>query len=716
MQSVASTSGCHYSGMAAARVWPAARALEKAIARHVLPLRISRGVSAPSLPPTFHTSSLPQPSCHHSLFSTTFIPPNLWSSASSSPLLPSLSRRPLSVAAVASTVQESVAEAPQHVPKKPDGPPERERVELPTNDSSETLLKIRHTSAHVMAMAVQKLFPGTQVTIGPWIEKGFYYDFDTKEPITDKDLKKIKKEMARIISKKLPLTREEVTREEARRRIEEIQEPYKLEILDGIKTEPITIYKIGEDWWDLCAGPHVEHTGQLPVKAIELETVAGAYWRGDENRQQLQRIYGTAWENEAQLAEYVYRTEQARLRDHRKLGQELKLFSIQDETGSGLVFWHPKGAMIRSIIEQYWKQQHLRNGYELLSTPHVAKLELWKTSGHFDFYKENMFDQMAVEDEKYQLKPMNCPCHIAIYKDSLHSYRELPIRWAELGTVYRYEKSGTMHGLFRVRGFTQDDAHIFCLPSQIADEILGVLDLTEAILRQFDFTKFEVNLSTRPEKAVGSDGIWERATTALREALDRKGWEYGIDEGGGAFYGPKIDIKIEDAIGRRWQCSTIQVDFNLPERFQMEYQDADGERKRPIMIHRAIFGSLERFFGVLIENYAGDFPLWLAPVQARVLPITDSQVEYAHRVARQLKAHDIRVEVVSGERLPKLVRNANADKIPLQLVVGKQEEEHGSVAITARGPNGDRKLGEVDVAELAERLKVAEAAKKRWFD
>ncbi|KAG5551616.1 hypothetical protein RHGRI_009884 [Rhododendron griersonianum] len=414
-----------------------------------------------------------------------------------------------------------------------------EKIVLPTNESSEKLLRIRHTCAHVMAMAVQKIFPDAKVTIGPWIENGFYYDFDM-EPLTDKDLKRIKKEMDRIIGRNLPLIREEVSRDEAQKRIMAVNEPYKMEILESIKEDPITIYHIGNDWWDLCAGPHVESTGTIDRKAVELESVAGAYWRGDTNKPMLQRIYGTAWENEKQLEAYLHFKEEAKRRDHRRLGQDLDLFSIQ-------------GAIVRHIIEDTWKKIHMDHGYDLLYTPHVARADLWKISGHLDFYKENMYDQMKIEEELYQLRPMNCPYHILVYKRKLHSYRDFPIRVAELGTVYRYELSGSLHGLFR------DDAHIFCLEDQIKDEIRGVLDLTEEILLQFGFSKYEVNLSTRPEKAVGGDDIWEKATSALKDALDDKGWNYQVDDGGGAFYGPKIDLKIEDALGRKWQCSTIQA-------------------------------------------------------------------------------------------------------------------------------------------------------------
>ncbi|KAL3754404.1 hypothetical protein ACJRO7_001610 [Eucalyptus globulus] len=556
-----------------------------------------------------------------------------------------------------------------------------------------------------MAMAVQKLFPDSKVTIGPWIDNGFYYDFDM-EPLTDKDLKRIKKEMDRIIGKNLPLVREEVSKDEAQRRITAMNEPYKMEILESIKEEPITIYHIGNEWWDLCAGPHVESTRNINRKAVELESLAGAYWRGDEKRQMLQRIYGTAWENEEQLKAYLHFKEEAKRRDHRRIGQDLDLdlFSIQEEAGGGLVFWHPKGAIIRHIIEDSWKRIHMEHGYDLLYTPHVARAHLWKTSGHLDFYKENMYDQMNIEDDLYQLRPMNCPYHILVCKRKLHSYRDFPIKVAELGTVYRYELSGSLHGLFRVRGFTQDDAHIFCLEDQIRGEIKGVLDLTERILLQFGFSKYEVNLSTRPEKAVGDDDIWDKATTALREALDDKGWSYQIDEGGGAFYGPKIDLKIEDALGRKWQCSTIQVDFNLPQRFDITYVDSNLEKKRPIMIHRVVLGSLERFFGVLIEHYAGDFPLWLSPIQARILPVTDNQLDLCNEVTRKLKKNEVRAEVCHGERLPKLIRNAEKQKIQLMAVVGPKEVETGTVTVRSRFGG---ELGSITIDDFIYRITKA---------
>ncbi|MEG4282141.1 threonine--tRNA ligase [Microcoleus sp. A006_D1] len=598
---------------------------------------------------------------------------------------------------------------------------------------SQGLQRTRHTCAHILAMAVQTLFRETKVTIGPTTDNGFYYDFDRKQAFTPEDLSKIEAEMRRIIQANLPVIREVVEREQIRAEIAQSGEPYKLEILDSIpECETITRYFIGSPdagklsdaivnlepsliepialppnkyWWDLCAGPHLNFTSEINPDAFALESVAGAYWRGDETKQQLQRIYGTAWETAEQLQAYLQQKAEAKLRDHRKLGQELKLFSIQEDAGGGLVFWHPHGAAIRYVIEDYWRKAHLDADYQLLYTPHVANLDLWKTSGHFDFYKESMFDSMEVEEQAYQIKPMNCPFHVLTYKHELHSYRELPLRWAELGTVYRYERSGALHGLMRVRGFTQDDAHIFCLPDQITAEILGVLNLTERILSDFGFKNYEVNLSTRPAKSVGTDEVWDLATAALIEALDAKGWDYVTDEGGGAFYGPKIDIKIQDAIGRLWQCSTIQVDFNLPERFDMQYVAADGSRQRPIMIHRAIFGSLERFFGILIENYAGDFPLWLAPIQVRLLPVTEDQREYAESVMNTLRKAGFRVEIDrSRDRLGKQIRNAEIEKIPVVAVLGKKEVAEQTLSVRIR-KQGD--IGALTMADLQNRLQLA---------
>ena len=577
-------------------------------------------------------------------------------------------------------------------------------VVLPKTSESEKLLKIRHSMSHVMAMAVQKLFPKAQVTIGPWTETGFYYDFDNPEPFTEDDLKAIKKEMGKIIGRKLPLERIEVSRDEAQKRIQAQNEPYKLEILERLQ-EPITLYTLGDQWWDLCAGPHVDNTKELHPKAFELESVAGAYWRGDETKAQLQRIYGTAWETPEQLAEHKRRKAEALRRDHRRLGKDLELFSIEDEAGAGLVFWHPRGARMRLLIEDFWRQAHFEGGYELLYTPHVADISLWKTSGHLDFYAESMFGPMQVDEREYQLKPMNCPFHVLTYASKLRSYRELPIRWAELGTVYRYERPGVMHGLMRVRGFTQDDAHVFCLPNQISDEILRILDLTERILSTFDFNNYEINLSTRPEKSIGSEAVWDLATKGLTEALERKGWNYKIDDGGGAFYGPKIDLKIEDAIGRMWQCSTIQLDFNLPERFGLDYVAADGSKQQPIMIHRAIFGSLERFYGIMTENYAGDFPFWLAPEQIRLLPVTDDVQPYAEQLLDQLKTAGIRATIDrSGDRLGKIIRTGEQMKIPVLAVIGAKEAEQNAVSLRSR------RDGDLGVTSLDALLKAAQLA------
>ena len=558
------------------------------------------------------------------------------------------------------------------------------------------------------------------MTIGPATENGFYYDFDRKEHFTPSDLKAIAKEMKRIIKWNQPLVRQELPRPEMLTEIERLNEPYKIELLAAIpEGQNISRYFIGDPeklekqpWWDLCAGPHLDSSGDINPDAFALESIAGAYWRGDEKNPMLQRIYGTAWETPEQLQAYHAMLEEAKRRDHRTIGKDLQLFSIQEDAGGGLVFWHPKGAIIRNTIETFWKDTHAKNGYEAVTTPHMANLDLWKISGHNDFYRESMFQPMEVEHQVYQLKPMNCPFHVLIYKDTLHSYKEFPIRYAELGTVYRYERSGTMHGLMRVRGFTQDDAHIFCTEAQIEEEILGVLNLAELILSTFGFENYEINLSTRPEKYVGSDEIWEKSTEALKQALNHKGWNYVIDEGGGAFYGPKIDIKIEDAIGRRWQCSTIQLDFNLPDRFKMEYVGDDGVRRQPIMIHRALFGSVERFIGVLIENYAGDFPLWLAPVQIKLIAVSDGQMEYAEQVAAQMKAAGLRVQLdYSGDRMAKQIRKAEMEKIPVMAVIGAKEVEAGTLSIRSR-KHGE--LGAISVDEAISKMHLA-ISDRTWF-
>ena len=559
--------------------------------------------------------------------------------------------------------------------------------------------RMRHSAAHVMADAVLHLFPEAKMGIGPPIQDGFYYDFEVSRPFTPEDLESIQALMLETIANGAPFQREELSREEAKARFAD--QPYKLEIIDAIPdAETLSIYRHG-DFIDLCQGPHVESTGQIP--AIKLLHVAGAYWRGDEHRPMLQRIYGTAFESQDHLADHLKRLEEAEKRDHRVLGRQLGLFSIHDEIGPGLVVWHPKGGVIRSKLEDYWRDLHFRHGYSIVYSPHIGRAQLWQTSGHLDFYRESMYAPVEVDEQKYFLKPMNCPFHIMIYRSNLHSYRELPLRIAELGTVYRYERSGVLHGLMRVRGFTQDDAHIFCLPEQVEDEIGGVLDLTFELLEAFGFSKYSISLSTRPEKYVGDPEMWEHATESLRKALVDRRLDYDIDDGGGAFYGPKIDIKIKDALGRDWQCTTVQFDFNLPERFDLTYQDSEGGRSRPYMVHRAILGSLERFLGVLIEHYAGAFPLWLAPVQAVVIPIADRHLDYAESVRQQLQDQGLRVEVDSrSERMNQKIRQAQLQKIPYMLVVGDAEIEQGAAAVRLReGTN----LGPLLLAEVVQRMK-----------
>lgn len=596
-----------------------------------------------------------------------------------------------------------------------------EMLHLPRTSESEQLKKIRHTTSHVMAMAVQKLFPKAQVTIGPWIDYGFYYDFDHPEPFTEADLKAIKQEMTKIIQKKLPVIREEVSREEAQRRIEAINEPYKLEILADIKQEPITIYHLGDEWWDLCAGPHLENTGELNPKAIALESVAGAYWRGDATKQQLQRIYGTAWETPEQLQEYQRRKEEALKRDHRKLGKELGLFIFADPVGPGLPLWTPKGTILRSLLEDFLKQEQLKRGYLPVVSPHIARVDLFKISGHWQKYKEDMFPMMA-EDEKaaiaeqgFVLKPMNCPFHIQIYKSELRSYRDLPMRLAEFGTVYRYEQSGELGGLTRVRGFTVDDSHLFVTPEQLEGEFLAVVDLILSVFQSLQLKKFKARLSFRDpdsDKYIGSDEVWQKAENAIRHAVTTLGMEYFEAPGEAAFYGPKLDFIFRDALDREWQLGTVQVDYNLPERFALEYTAADGSRQRPVMIHRAPFGSLERLIGILIEEYAGDFPLWLAPIQTRLLPVSDEYLPFAHDVVKQMQGLGIRAEVdTSGDRLGKLIRNAEKLKIPVMAVVGAKEVETNSLSIRTR-THGE--LGTMPVAEVLAKMQNAIANRENF--
>ena len=551
----------------------------------------------------------------------------------------------------------------------------------PVPVSSEAGLEIlRHSTAHIMALAVRELYGDqVKVAIGPAIEDGFYYDFDRDKPFSPDDFAEIEAKMAEIVAARLPFVREEMSRDEAIRFFSGLGERYKVELLQDMDVDRVSLYGHGS-FVDLCRGPHVPDASWL--KVFKLLRVAGSYWRGDEKREMLTRIYGTAFADKKDLQQYLTRLEEARKRDHRKLGKQLGLFTIQDQIGPGLILWQPRGALLRRLLEDYWKDEHYRNGYQLLYTPHIARQDLWKTSGHLDFYSENMYAAMEIDEVLYQLKPMNCPFHIGVYNADKHSYREFPIRWCELGTVYRYERTGALHGLMRVRGFTQDDAHIFCRPDQLEEEIFNIIDLNLHVLSTFGFDQYEVYLSTRPEKSVGSDEHWEMATQALKLALEKKSLQYQLDPGEGVFYGPKIDIKIKDQLGRSWQCSAIQVDFNLPERFAMTYTGDDGGEHRPIMIHRALMGSLERFIGVLIEHYAGAFPLWLAPEQARVMNITDAQADYCDDVYARLRALGVRVEKdVRNEKLNYKIREAQLMKVPYMLIVGDREKEDGTVTV-----------------------------------
>lgn len=563
-------------------------------------------------------------------------------------------------------------------------------------DSAEGREVYRHSSTHIMAQAVKELFPSAQLTIGPALEDSFYYDFALDRPLTPEDLERIEARAAEIIARNLPITRREFSKQDAIDFFKARGEHYKVELIQGFPDgEPITAYTQGE-FVDLCRGPHLPTTGSIGT--IKLLNTAGAYWRGDERNPMLQRIYGTSFPTRAEVDAYLARLEEIKRRDHRKVGKELDLISIQDEIGPGLVLWHPKGAAVRLLIENFWREQHVRDGYQLVYSPHTARLDLWKTSGHVDYYRDNMFPPMKLEGSEYQLKPMNCPYHIMIYQSHLRSYRDLPIRYGELGTVYRYERTGVLHGLMRVRGFTQDDAHLFCRPDQMEHEVSRVLDFTFFVLQTFGFHQFEVFLSTRPKESVGSDEHWTLATSALEAALKSRTISFDLDPGGGAFYGPKIDIKIKDALGRSWQCSTIQVDFANPERFELSYIGEDGKAHRPIMIHRALMGSIERFFGILIEHYGGAFPTWLAPVQAVVLNITDHQRDYVAAVVAQLKTAGFRVEAdLRNEKIGFKIREAEKAKVPFMLVAGNREMQDGTLSV--RGRSGSN-LGTMTVAEV----------------
>lgn len=558
--------------------------------------------------------------------------------------------------------------------------------------------RIRHSAAHIMAQAVLSIFPDARFAIGPATDDGFYYDFEVPRPFTPEDLVAIEEHMRAVIAKDAPFVIGELSRAEAEAHF--AAQPYKCEIIGAIpQGEAISTYT-HDGFTDLCRGPHVESTGQ--VRAFHLTHVAGAYWRGDEHNPMLQRIYGTAWESHESLEAHLARLEEAAKRDHRKLGRELDLFSTSDQVGAGLIIWHPKGARVRSLMEDHWRQEHLSRGYELVYSPHIGKSTLWETSGHLGFYRENMYDAMDVDGQEYFAKPMNCPFHIQVFNSTKRSYRELPMRLTEMGTVYRYERGGVLHGLLRVRGFTQDDAHIFCRPDQVEDEVVGVCTFAFDLLRTFGFSNFDVYLSTKPEKAVGRDEDWEHATASLRNALDRLNVDYEVDEGGGAFYGPKLDIKVKDAIGRSWQCSTVQFDFNLPERFDLNFVGDDGAEHRPYMVHRALFGSLERFFGVLVEHHGGAFPLWLAPVQAVVIPIADRHIPYAQQVRERLAAAGLRAQVDErGERMGAKIRHAQLQKVPYMLVVGDKEAEATGAAVRLR--SGDD-LGIMGVDAIAARM------------
>ncbi|HHT9110690.1 MAG TPA: threonine--tRNA ligase [Candidatus Brocadiaceae bacterium] len=559
-------------------------------------------------------------------------------------------------------------------------------LSVAAEDSEEGLDILRHSISHIMAQAVRRLFPDVKLGIGPTIENGFYYDFDLHHSLTDDDLKKIEEEMKKIIQDNISFERSELPRNEAIKDMDALGQPYKVEIIKDIEDEKVSFYKQGE-FVDLCRGPHIQSTGK--VRAFKLLSVAGAYWRGKETNPMLQRIYGTAFFTQADLDKYLKFLEEAEKRDHRKIGKDLDLFSFHEEGGPGLTFWHPKGARIRNIVENFWREEHFKRGYDIVYSPHIAKINLWKTSGHWNFYRESMYAPIDVEGQEYILKPMNCPFAVLMYKTHLRSYRDLPLRWGELGTVYRYERSGVLHGLLRVRGFTQDDAHIFCTPDQLETEILGVIELAQFMLSSFGFKEYEIELSVRgkgeKEKYIGRDEVWEHAENALRIALDKMGLRYTRMEGEAKFYGPAIDIKVKDAIGRGWQGPTIQVDFNLPERFDVNYVGPDGFHHRVVMIHRTVLGAMERFVGCLIEHYAGDFPLWLAPIQMRILPITDAHIDYAKKLYLLLLSKNFRVECdTSSAKVNYKIREGTLQKIPYLLIVGDKEAEGNTVSVRSR--------------------------------
>lgn len=551
---------------------------------------------------------------------------------------------------------------------------------------------IRHSASHIMAHAVKDIFKDVKFGIGPTIENGFYYDFELSGSLIPEDLPKIEKRMRELIKKNIKFEKKVVSKAEAKKLFK--NQPYKLELIKELKTKNATIYKCG-DFTDLCKGPHIKLTKEINPDAFKLTKLAGAYWRGDEKNQMLQRIYGIAFNTKKELDDYFKKQEEAEKRDHRLIGQKLDLFSIDEEVGPGLILWHPKGAMLRQIAEDFWTKEHLENGYEIVKTPHIGRIKLWQTSGHTDFYREDMFGPMEVEGDKYLIKPMNCPFHMKIYKTKIRSYRDLPIRWAELGTVYRYERSGVLHGLTRVRGFTQDDAHTFCAPEQLSDELVKTLKFGIKLLKTFGFKDYGIYLATRPKKYVGTIKDWEKATKTLKYVLNKLKLKYKIDTGGGVFYGPKIDIWIKDSLGREWQCTTVQFDFNLPERFNLTYVDKKGKKQRPYMVHRALLGSMERFMGILLEHYAGALPVWLSPVQVWVVPVGNRHNKYAFQISKELIANGLRVEAKDeNETVSKKIREGEIQRIPYMLVVGDKEMKSKSVRVR------DRKKGDIGIKTI----------------
>ncbi len=584
-------------------------------------------------------------------------------------------------------------------------------ISVITEDSEEGLEILRHSTAHIMAQAVTHLYPNVKLGIGPCIENGFYYDFDLDQTLSQEDLKKVESEMKRIISGKESFVRAEVPKDEALKKMEELGQPYKVELIEDIEDEEVSFYTQG-DFIDLCRGPHVQNTGK--VKAFKLLSVAGAYWRGKETNPMLQRIYGTAFARKEDLGNYLKLLEEVKKRDHRKIGKDLDLFSFKDECGAGLVLWHPKAGRIRTIIEDFWRKEHYKRDYEIVYTPHVAKLDLWKTSGHWNFYRESMFSPLDVDGQEYLLRPMNCPFAILMYKSHLRSYRDLPLRWAELGTVYRYERTGVLHGLLRVRGFTQDDAHIFCTPDQFESEVINVIDLAQFMLSSFGFNDYEIELSVRgkgeKEKYIGDDATWELAESALQQALEKKRLNYTIGEGEAKFYGPAIDIKVKDALGRGWQGPTIQVDFNLPERFDANFIGDDGNQHRVVMIHRTVLGAMERFLGCLIEHYAGNFPLWLAPLQVRITPVSDAHNEYALSLKEKLVDEGFRVDSnTKNAKIGYKIRESILEKIPYILIVGDKEVNEETISVRSR-KKGDE--GSCSLEQFLERIKQELVAKE----